>query len=579
MSDFYIAAPKMKFVINNAAKVTNNTNGVKLVLPKKIQEQIEKLIDKYLTKNEREEYELVDINLDDELTNAENELNDVINGKEGFEGIQEKKELMKGNEDKDEIKEIKDEIKTLERIYKMPLENEIYLLTQLKEAGDDEKKKAFLVDIKENSWKWFKSYTSFLGVYKSINRGIFCPGSSMMDAMDNCSLRHGTTEPKEVGTTNCEMYYEGNGKKISYGGTIIYYNQQYPPQLNANIDYRLVCNDGSKEDIAVITTNDIQVSESKELNARVSYRGVIEKLKLIFAKTYDYEMSDTSELSELSDEEIKTKMVDKLAKLWNAVQYSNSVENFNNLLGSTAIKTLGDFLQECQATYQWGGYVSTSDTFMDTTKNLIEANKGTDREIIPIYRSVSEGGKIVPYDDDGNALRLGIQGDRPSGFRSIYILLNASSGINEHCITGYMHTMANQKPSRTLLVTRNLGQENEKGLKGTVIYVTPNANPDRFSIDLESKFTSPRAVKDKDKESKGFQMATAPELPSVIETTGITIGGQEKPRKSKTKKTDIVEEEQTAGKKTRRAKKKHNKISKRNKKVVKKRKPRKTHKK
>jgi len=583
-SDFYIAAPKMKFVINNASKVTNNINGIKLVLPKKLQNQIEELINKYLTKNENGEYELVDISINDELVKLENELNDVIAGKEGFEGIDEKKEILKGNEDPDEVKEIKDEIKTIERMYKMPLENEIFLLNTLKELDDKEKIKEYLVDIRENAWKWFKSFSSFLGIYKSINRGVFCPGSSMMDAMDNCSLRHGTSEPKEVGTTNCDMVYEGNGKKISYGGTIIYYNQQYPPQLNANIDYRLICNDGSKEDIASITTNDIQVSESKELNARIAYRGVIEKLKLIFAKTYDYEMSDTSELNDLSDEEIKLKMIEKLSKLWNAVQYNNSVQNFNNLLGSTAIKTLGDFLQECQATYQWGGYVNNSDAFVDTTKDLIEANKGTDRQILPIYRSVSEGGKIVPYDNDGNALRLGIQGDRPSGFRSIYILLNASSGINEHCITGYMHTMGNQKPSRTLLVTRNLGEENTNGLKGIVVYVTPNANPDRFSIDLETKFTSPRAVKDKDKESKGFQMATTSEIPSVIETTGIDIPVEEiipKPKKTKpkTKKTDIILEEQTGGKKTKRAKKNRAKNTKRNKKLVRKHKPRKTHKK
>ena len=405
----------------------------------------------------------------------------------------------------------------------------------------------------------------------------------MMDAMDNCSLRHGTTEPKEVGTTNCEIIYEGNGKKISYGGTILYYNQKYPPQLNANVDYRLICNDGTKEDVAIISTNDIQVSESRVLNARVAYRGVIEKLKLIFAKTYDYDMADISELSGLSDEEIKNKMIEKLAKLWNGVQYSKSVDNFNNLLGATSIKTLGDYLQECQATFQWGGYVNTSSSFMDTTSDLIAANQETDKEIVPIYRSVSEGGKIVPYDNDGNALRLGIQGDRPSGFRSIYMLLNASSGINEHCITGYMHTMGNQKPSRTLLVTRNLGQENPNGLKGSVVYVTPMANTDRFSIDLESRFTTPRAAKEKDNVSKGFKIATTPEIPSVMDDTGLELPAEEivaKPKKSKgkTKKTEI-KEEQTAGKKTKRTKKIYNKKTKVNKKIVKSRKPKKTHKK
>ena len=281
-------------------------------------------------------------------------------------------------------------------------------------------------------------------------------------------------------------------------------------------------------------------------------------------------MMDTSELIGLSDEDIKLKMVDKLSKLWNAVQYTNSVDNYNQLLGATSIKTLGDFLQECQATVQWGGYVSRDAELMSTTKDLIQTNKGTDKEIIPIYRSVSDGGRIVPYDNYGNALRLGVQGDRPSGFRSIYILLNASSGINEHCITGYMFTMSNQKPSRTLLVSRNMGQENKNKLKGMVIYVNPNSEKNRFNINLESSFISAKAVKDSG--SNGFTIATEAEIPQVIETSGVEFSYDEIPERNpkkvtKTKKTFTTQEtKQTAGKKTKRSNKIKSKITKKGKK-------------
>jgi hypothetical protein len=239
------------------------------------------------------------------------------------------------------------------------------------------------------------------------------------------------------------------------------------------------------------------------------------------------------------------------------------------LLGSTSIKTLGDFLQECQATLQWGGYVNTDSSFMNTTKELIQANKGTDKEIVPMYRSVSEGGRIVPYDNDGNALRLGVQGDRPSGFRSIYILLNATSGINEHCITGYMFTMSNQKPSRTLLVSRNIGEYNQNKLKGMVVYVNPNAEKIRFNINLESGFVSPKSGKDES--SKGFKMATQQEIPEVIDTTGVDVSLEEiKPKENTSNKTKKAtesgtEETQKAGKKTRRTNKYKSKVTKKDK--------------
>lgn len=567
VSEFSVQAPKMKFIINNAARISSNINGMKLILPRRLMEQIKVLIDKYLEVDENGEYAFVDINIDDTLAELDKALQDIIIGNEGLESLDEKKLLLKETTDPDEKIEIKDEIKTIERLYKIPLENEIYLLETLKTLGSKDNMTDYLLNLNNNYENWFRKMQTFFGVYKSLNRGVFCPASSMMDAMDNCSLHHGTTEPKEVGTTNFELVYESGDKKISYGGTVLYYDQEYPPQLNANVDFRLICIRDGKEDIAVVNTNNIQVSESRELNARVAYRGVIEKLKLLFANTYKKDIIDTSDLIGLTDEDIKRKMVDKWSKLWNAVQYTNSVDNFNILLGATSIKTLGDFLQECQATLQWGGYVNTSVSFMDTTKQLIEANKGTDKEIVPIYRSVSEGGSIVPYDNDGNALRLGVQGDRPSGFRSIYILLNASSGINEHCITGYMLTMSNQKPSRTLLVSRNIGKENENKLKGMVVYVNPNTEKIRFNINLESGFTSPKASKDEI--SKGFKMANKREIPDVIDTTGVDISFEEvKSKINKSKKTKKVlesQETQQAGKKTKRFNKQTSKVTKKDK--------------
>jgi hypothetical protein len=97
---------------------------------------------------------------------------------------------------------------------------------------------------------------------------------------------------------------------------------------------------------------------------------------------------------------------------------------------------------------------------------------------LKIFIRKSETNKIIPYDEHGNALRFGIQGDRPSGFRSNYILLNGETGINQQAISGYLYTSATQKPSRSLIVSRGSGDietnnnTRKDGLKGKLIYVT-----------------------------------------------------------------------------------------------------------
>lgn len=184
------------------------------------------------------------------------------------------------------------------------------------------------------------------------------------------------------------------------------------------------------------------------------------------------------------------------------------------LLGATALKTMGDYLQECQACFKWGGYVNNIEKFPTYLTRMKEFIKIKDKLI---YRSVSEGGRIIPYDQKGNGLRLGIQGDRPSGFRSIYMLLNGDGAINDQAITGYMFTSSTQNPSRSLLVARNGGKENSNGLKGSVIYATRELQvPDRDDLLKELEFLN---VKEKSRKVEGEEVR--PEI------KGTTIIGSE----------------------------------------------------
>ena len=209
--------------------------------------------------------------------------------------------------------------------------------------------------------------------------------------------------------------------------------------------------------------------------------------------------------------------------MWSNMQIYKNKENFNKLLGATAIKTFGDFLQECLACIKLGGYVNSSDQFPDKVKDFLRENS-----ITPIYRSVSEPLKIVPYDENGDALRLGIQGDRPSGFRSIYILMNGDSGINQQSIGGYVYTSANQKPSRSILVSRNEtnAMVRKDGLRGKIIYTTrelPIVQEDKLRYLKSLQYKTIRERKDFiDKETKE---PTTPEITEpTIEGSSMELG-------------------------------------------------------
>jgi hypothetical protein len=457
-TDFSLSAPKYKFIINNAANIAANINGSRLFIPRKFQEQIENIIDE--VKNTTNIEEAIN-NLYSEITNAQEEIGELKQQILYIKLLEKETGEMTIN-DYNQIEDYKIKIKELERDIIRVAENKLFLFDN----------KELINDLTKNYEKWFKYSQPIFGLYRNLHRGVFCPTSSMMDAMDNCSLKYNTTEPKELGTTYYELNYSSSDSSriISFGGVVLNYNIN--EQLTAKIDFNLLCKNGEDEDNTSVSTLDIQVSESNDLKARVAYRGVIERIKNILNSSQEGKIDEELDIS---------KNIERLKTMWNILQYDTNRNNFNLLLGATSIKTMGDFLQECVGCFKWGGYVSSTEGFPENVKQFIQTNN-----IQPIFRSVSktsETNNIIPYNNNGDALRLGIQGDRPSGFRSIYMLLNASTGINEQAIGGYMYTSATQNPSRTLLVSRNLNSSNKNGLNGNVIYVTRELQrPDKFSF-------------------------------------------------------------------------------------------------
>jgi len=519
-SKLNIPAPKYKFIINNAANVGSNLNGSRMFITRSFLDAIETTINEIISSvfvdNVVDENKLttetnsVETELDKEYQELEKTIESEIK-----ELNSKKRAKIITIREYNNLLEKKYDQKVFERTKIVPLENKLFLLEILKQNP------SFFEDFKNNFKIWFRDSQPFFGLYRSLQRGIFCPTSSMMDAMDNCSLKYKTTEPKEVGTSYSEIRYknEETGKEISFGGVVLNYNQVVDgnKELTAKIYYNLICNVGAsveQNDTMTISTLPIKVSESNDLKARVAYRGVVNMMKEIYDFTNSTESNELGSSSE-SETQVNNKLdgVEYIQQMWKRMQYQYDQNGFNMLLSATALKTMGDYLQECQACFKWGGYISKIDSSRDNLLKKLNSYRFFQQiQKRLIYRSVNKGGAIIPYDKNGNALRLGIQGDRPSGFRSIYMLLNGEGDVNQQAITGYMFTSSTQNPSRTLLVARNEGEENSYGLKGSVIYVTRELQvPDKDALLRSLEFLN---VKNKNRKVEGEIVS-----PEIIDTT------------------------------------------------------------
>jgi hypothetical protein len=315
----------------------------------------------------------------------------------------------------------------------------------------------------EELLKKFRMAQKFFGLYKTLKRGVVCAGSSMLDAMDNCSLEKGATEPKEVGTTNFEFVFDdpASGKHLSYGGVVLFYKGKNATtgeeNINVHIDFSLKTKlSGSEpDDVAHVVVDELDVADSEDLKARVVYKSIIKEVNDLFKCAFKFEETTIPEGDELTLDpalkaEIRQRSIKKMRALWSFLQfnpYSQTNNAFNRLLGKTGVKNLGDLLQETQGTIKWGGYVNTTEGMDDDVKAFIASKNINIAEDI-IWRSVSKRDAIIPYDENGDALRLAVEGDRPSAFRAIYFVLFARI-INSMTIAGYLQL------TRSILVSRN----------------------------------------------------------------------------------------------------------------------------
>ena len=94
--------------------------------------------------------------------------------------------------------------------------------------------------------------------------------------------------------------------------------------------------------------------------------------------------------------------------------------NMQYLMKAGVQKSIGDYGQEFTALSKFGA----------TTRTIYDENN--------LFTDGSGSFKTIPYNDNGNALRVMIANDRPSAYRGIFISLFANQyTINTRCIIGY----------------------------------------------------------------------------------------------------------------------------------------------
>lgn len=249
-------------------------------------------------------------------------------------------------------------------------------------------------------------YANFNNIFTKNNLidSVFCPQTSIIDAMSNCSFSSKEIN-KLFGLMNFSIVNAENDAS-SYGGIVNYKKKEKVCVINLNLQIF------GKSSVNINQNVALGASEAP-LTAHIVYNKVCYELQDIFNKNKQH---------------VKT-----IKDLWQSVKYNyygdvgdNPMENsknWNKICGAILVKSCGDFLQEINGVTKNGSYKTPPEIQLATKAKKTNSSARYD---------------ILPYDKNGNAFRLSLQGDRPSAFRSIFLLQQGSKeGINELAIAGY----------------------------------------------------------------------------------------------------------------------------------------------
>ena len=240
----------------------------------------------------------------------------------------------------------------------------------------------------------------------------FCPASSILDGMSQCSYNSALSRI-EYGDMNFQIIANDQNKSVYHQG-ILKINNQSANKISVTVTTQTLFPDNTLLNSSV---KNVDLKTGIELNANVVYRSQVETIYTIF-----------SGLIKEYPQGILTKNLNSL--LWNRLQ--NNIELCKQILQKGSLKSCGDLFQEINTCTKNGAYTK----FLNNLTNL--NNPTSSQNTANLYKVNIQNKQIIEYNLNGNALRVCLCNDRPSGLRIVFTLLFAdSANINQLSLGGY----------------------------------------------------------------------------------------------------------------------------------------------
>ena len=264
----------------------------------------------------------------------------------------------------------------------------------------------------------------------NIKNHIFCPYTSILDGMTQCSFNKATNDNKLEWAENMNFKVVNNTASHYYNGIAYIDNQnshvKYTIRLRTPIIQQLIQqvgvainsqDDVTDDDYIIVINNDVKNNDISIETDNMKLDGIdLEAWKVI-------QNTLLSILQDVQSTLPNDNVFDIMFKLITGEMKSDAITQIKFLksIFKILIKGSGDIYQEMNAVCKYGGWSS----------------KITDTNVVPFV--------------NGNAYRIFVANDRPSAIRVMFLLTNGTDDdINTSAVGGYMsldNTMIIGRPS------------------------------------------------------------------------------------------------------------------------------------
>lgn len=234
--------------------------------------------------------------------------------------------------------------------------------------------------------------TEWNNVITPVKSKVFCPLSSILDAMSTCppSAINNYPETMETGITHFKIIDDNDFPY--FDGTMSYINKK-TASISVNIN-------NTGYDTISYNIDNLDIETSKELAAAYVFKNQAKYIINCFSQMHESILSNKTPSSNT--------LIWDLFLNWGE---SNKKFTFvNELIKIGNLKSLGDVFQEINGICKNGAYVKSS---------------------------YSHGSDVNPHFKNEDTPRVVLSNDRPSGVRIAFSLICASEGINSKSIGGY----------------------------------------------------------------------------------------------------------------------------------------------